>query len=499
MAWARRERVTEAWADLVISLDILKFPGGRVCWIVADGKIREDRDYRQGLVVVRGGRRCPSLQEPALWGKWIREVMGCIFHRLDRGTRPPPRLNMKPKMAALSPVRVLSLGLIVAMAPPLSSCGRGDSAGATDDRAIKVGAVFDLTGPTADVGTDYADGMRDFVDWTNGQGGIEGYPIDLMYQDYAYQVDRAEQLYRQFASEGAVAFMGWGTGDTEALRPFIAADEIPFSSASLSHVLGDPGEAPYNFLLATSYSDQFRIALDWIARHHGEGTPVVALMHNASPFGTSPARLGGTEFAQARGIDLSLHEMPRGAVDYTAEFSRIRQSGAQYVVFQNTSGPAAVALRNAASLGVDASFICLNWCANELLVRLAGDASEGTLGTIPYVPLSVDVPGTRIIREYLEAKGESSEGKTNAYTQGWWTFAVFAEAMRRVLVAGDELTGANIKASLETFTAFDMREVTAPLTFTPTDHRGSKGLRIFRVEGGKWVPITEYIAAPGTR
>ena len=171
---------------------------------------------------------------------------------------------------------------------PGAGCGGGDAV--PDDAGIKVGAIFDLTGPTADVGTDYADGMRGFVDWINLQGGIEGRPIDLIYQDYAYQVPRAEQLYTQFVAEGAVIFMGWGTGDTEALRLRIAEDEIPFSSASLSHRLGDPAEAPYNFLLATTYSDQFRIALDWIARNHGEGTPIVALMHNASPFGLSPGR-----------------------------------------------------------------------------------------------------------------------------------------------------------------------------------------------------------------
>ena len=389
--------------------------------------------------------------------------------------------------------------LVAAFLFAAAACGGGDGdAGANAAEPIKVGAIFDLTGPTADVGTDYADGMRGFVDWINLQGGIEGRPIELIYQDYAYQVDRAEQLYSQFVSEGVVAFMGWGTGDTEALKLRIAEDEIPFSSASLSHVLGDPAESPYNFLLATSYSDQFRIALDWIAQNHGEGTPVVALMHNTAPFGTSPARLGGIDFAAARGIDLTLYEMPRGAVDYTGEFSRIRQSGARYVVFQNTSAPAAVALQNAVSLGLDATFICLNWCANQLLVRLAGDAAEGAMGMIPYAPLSVDVAGTRVIHEYLETKGESAEEKTNAYTQAWWTFAVFTEAMRQVLAAGDELTGANIKAALETFSDFDMQGVTVPITFTPTDHLGSKGLRIFRVEGGEWVPFTEFIRAPET-
>ena len=400
-------------------------------------------------------------------------------------TTPPPLHSPRPLLAAL---------LLTTAA-----CGgdRGDS-GAGPAGPIKVGAIFDLTGPTADVGTDYADGMRGFADWINMRGGIEGRPVELVYQDYGYQVSRAEQLYTQFVAEGVVAFMGWGTGDTEALKLRIAEDEIPFSSASLSHLLGDPAEAPYNFLVATSYSDQFRIALDWIARNHGDGTPAVALMHNASPFGLSPARQGGIEFAEARGIDLELHEMPRGAVDYTAEFSRVRRSGAGYVVFQNTSGPAAVAVRNARSLGLDATLICLNWCANAQLVRLAGEAAEGVMGTMPYAPLSVDVPGTRVIRDYLEAKGESAEGRTNAYTQAWWTFAVFAEAMRRVLAAGDELAGAEIKAALEGFTDFDMGGVTVPVTFTPTDHLGSKGLRIFRVRSGEWVPATEFLQAPAT-
>lgn len=68
--------------------------------------------------------------------------------------------------------------------------------------------------------------------------------------------------------------------------------------------------------------------------------------------------------------------------------------------------------------------------------------------------------------------------------------------MRRVLAAGGELTGANIRAALETFTDHDMGGVTVPVTFTPTDHRGSKGLRIFRVEGGTWVPFTDFVQAP---
>ncbi len=388
---------------------------------------------------------------------------------------------------------------MVVLTLTLTGCGGGDAETSVEG-AIKVGAIFDLTGPTADVGVDYAEAVQGHVAWLNALGGISGRPIELVYQDYAYQVNRAEQLYSQFVQEGVVIFMGWGTADTEALRLRIAEDKIPFASASLSHMLGDPSESPYNFLIATSYSDQFKIALRWIAEDHrsggAEGRPIVALMHNASAFGRSPWVQGGEDYANELGIDVALYEMPRGATDYTAELTRIGQSGASYVVFQNTSAPAAVALRNARSLGVDATFVCLNWCANALLMRLAGDDAEGVVGAIPYAPLTDDVPGVQDIRTYLESRGESYEDRTNAYTQGWWTFGVFAEGLRRVIDAGQELTGENIKIALETIENWDTGGVAPPITLTPDDHRGSKGLRLFRVDGGVWTPYTEFLTAP---
>ena len=379
----------------------------------------------------------------------------------------------------------------------LAACG---GSGERAENEILIAAIFDLTGPTADVGVDYADAVQGHIEWLNRRGGIDGRPIRLIYQDYGYQVPLAEQLYTQFVQEGALVFMGWGTGDTEALRPRIMEDRIPFSSASLSHVLGDAHESPYNFLVATSYSDQFRIVLRWIAQDHrakgGDGNAQVAFMHNASPFGLSPWVQGGEDYAREIGVDVTPYAMSRGATDYTGEFSRITQSGARYVVFQNTSAPAAVALRNARSLGVDATFVCLNWCANALLWRLAGDDAEGVVGAIPWAPLTNDVPGVRDIRGYLESRGEDYSEKTNAYTQGWWTVGLFVEGIRRVLDAGQELTGENIKNAIESIDGLDTGGASPPLTYTPTDHRGSKGLRLFRAENGMWTAMTEFLTAP---
>jgi branched-chain amino acid transport system substrate-binding protein len=370
--------------------------------------------------------------------------------------------------------------------------GGGAAGGSAPAAPIKVGAIFDLTGPTSDVGTTFSEGIRGYVDWLNSKGGLEHHPIDLVFQDYGYKVDLAEQLYSQFVQEGVVAFMGWGTGDTEALRGRVADDKMPFASASFSHVLGDPKEAPYNFLLGTSYSDQLAIVLDYIKENHPAGgpPPIVALMHHPSPFGLSPYEQGGRDYAAAKGIKLEAHEMPRGSTDYTAELTKIRESGAQYIVFQNTSGPASVAIKNAHDLGLQAKFFCLNWCTNEVMTKLAGDAAEGLIGSVLFSPPGEGVTGLDDAAAYLQQHGSTLDDKGFLYGQGWTMMRVMLEGVRRTVADQKELKGENIKASMESIHDFDTGGVTPPITFGPDDHRGTRGMRLYQVEGGKWKALT---------
>ncbi len=358
---------------------------------------------------------------------------------------------------------------------------------------IKVGAIFALTGPTSDVGTTYAEGLRGYIEWANQNGGVEGRPLELIYQDYGYKVDQAELLYTQFVQEGALVFQGWGTGDTEALRGRIADDKIPFMSASYSYVLGNPDQAPYNFLVGTTYSEQFFIVLDWILENHkGPEAPSVALMHHPSPFGLSPFEQGGKDYAASKGVKLTAHEMSRGATDYTAELTKIREEGVQYVVFQNTSGPVSLVLKNARRLRLDIEFLCLNWCTNELLTELAPEASEGVVGSMLFSPPGPGIEGLKDAEAYLDSQGEFLKEKGSVYGQGWWTMAVMIEGIRRVVAKGKELTGENIKAALESITDLDTGGVTFPITFTARDHRGSKGMKLFRVENREWQPFTDF-------
>ena len=347
-----------------------------------------------------------------------------------------------------------------------------------------------MSGPTAGPGLPYSEGIKAYVDWKNQNGGVEGRQLDLISQDYAYQVPNAEQLYSQFVAEdGVVVFQGWGTGDTEALRGRIAEDKIPFMSASYSINLANIEEAPYNFLIGTSYSDQMVIALQWIK---DQGGSKVAALHHDSPFGQSPLP-EGEAFAEANGIELLAVAMPGGATDLTPELSQIQSFGAEYIFIQNVSSPAALALRNANDLGMEAQFICLNWCADESLIELAGDAAEGAIGTMPFTPPSVDVAGDDEVRKYVEAKGEDLNEWGVHYAQGWWTMALMVEGIERAVKEGKALTGEDIRAALEGIKDFDTGGISAPISFSSTDHRGNKALRLFQVKDGQWEQVSDYI------
>ncbi|MGE5635875.1 MAG: ABC transporter substrate-binding protein [Nocardioidaceae bacterium] len=382
----------------------------------------------------------------------------------------------------------LALTLVLAAAGVAAGCGDDDGGGGGGG-PIKIGGIFDLTGATGDVGTPYADGVKAYVNKLNSDGGIDGRKIDLSWADYAYEIPRAEQLYSRLKSQGVVAIQGWGTGDTEALRGRIATDKLPFMSASYDETLSDPKEAPFNFVVATTYSQQMRIALDWIAKRSG-GKANVAVFHNDSPFGESPIE-DGKKFIDEKGLGLgySSYAMPAEATDYVSELERAK--GANYIVIQNVSTPAAQLAKDVKRQGSKAQIVCLNWCGDELFAKLAGGAAEGVVAVMPFASTTSGVPGLKA--PAAAAGGQAAlEKKGVHYVQGWYTMDVMTAGIRKALEDSDSIDGEKIRTALQEMGAVQTGEVTGPIKFSADNHAGMKSSRLFQVKGGEWQPITGF-------
>ncbi len=356
---------------------------------------------------------------------------------------------------------------------------------------IKIGGLFDLTGGTGDVGTPYAEGEKAYFEYLATQGPVNGYKLELIGDDYAYKIPEATKLYQKLKSKDQVAaILGWGTGDTEALRQLVAADKLPFISASYSENLKNMEESPYNFLSAASYSDQARSALKWIKENHTEGTPTVALLYNDTAFGKSPIQ-DAKDFAAEIGIEVVDEQIvDLKSLDATPQLLNMEKKNPDYAIIQQTWGATATILKDAKKLGIDTQFIGLNWATGEGLLPITGDAAEGFIGVVTHAFPYEDLPGLAEIKTFLESKGEKLEDKNQKFVQGWVAAKIMVEGIK---LADDPTTGEGIRAGLEKITNLDLGGLAAPVTFTADNHAGTNQIRLAQVKDGKFEVITDYI------
>src|SRR3990172_11250786 len=247
---------------------------------------------------------------------------------------------------------------------------------------IKIGALFDTTGPTSDVGVDYSKGVLDHVRYINEiEGGIRGkVKIDLVWSDYAYRIPDAVSLYRKYRDIDKVnAIVGWGTGDTEALKDTISEDQIPYISASYSSHLDDPAKTPYNFYPVSSYSDQLRAVLKFakdLAVKDKIAKPKFAFVYPDHPYGRAPIP-AGKDYAKELGFEVAEQFLALTALEARSQIGAVKNFGADFGWLGGTTNSASVGVRDAVQAGLKTRWFVNVWGYEEKMIKLIGGSAEG--------------------------------------------------------------------------------------------------------------------------
>ncbi len=374
--------------------------------------------------------------------------------------------------------------------------------GTAKQKTIKIGAIFDITGPTGDVGWHYADGVRDYFKWLNAKGGINGVKIDLKWTDYQYKIPQAISAYKKFVKQDRVkAIIGWGTGDSEALRQKIIKDQIPYISASFSqNLVWMPGN--WNFLPVTTYADHVRAVLQYIKKNWKmKRPPRVALIYNDSGYGRAPLT-PARQFAKANGIEIVDEEnVSLRALDATSQLLRIKEKKADYAFIQETFMATSTILKDAKKLGLKTVFTGNFWGTGQKLAELAGSAAEGYLGVMPFAIWSEDnVPGIQMLKKVNSQYHPKIKYREPPYVTGWVNAAIMTEAVRKALALAKndpaKVTGALIKQGFESIQNFDLKGLVTPVSYSARDHRGAKMVKLVTIKKGELVPVTDWISTP---
>jgi branched-chain amino acid transport system substrate-binding protein len=343
---------------------------------------------------------------------------------------------------------------------------------------IKVGGIFDITGPTSAVGKDYASGAVAAEKYWNKKNVLGGDMLKLIPNDYAYKIPQAVTLYKKYKSVDRVfVIQGWGTGDTNALRPLVNKDKIVYFSASYDGNLTNPKKNPYNFFIGTSYSTAIRLAMLYAKEN---GAKKVVFIYPDHPYGKNPIP-AGKAFAKKQGLSIGPDQIVSlRAIDATSQLLAMKKFNPDFAWIGGTTPSTAVILKDAAKLGLKTKFMVNCWGFDENLPRLAGKAAEGrAFGMMPVAPFGADVPGMKDI--VASAGGKKY---TLHYVKSWISMMVMVEGLKRAKAAG-KLNGPGLRAALETIKDFDTGGLCAPITFSPTDHRPNTTMAIGGVKGGK--------------
>jgi len=397
--------------------------------------------------------------------------------------------------------------VLLAMAVAVSLIGAGCAPAAAPSKPaveIPVGALNDMTGPTSDVGKDYALGIQEAVRWVNEQGGINGKPIKLFQYDYGYRVPEAVTTYKRFRDfDKVVAVLGWGTGDTEALAPTINADKIPYVSASYSAGLSDPKKTPYNLYAASDYSTNARAALTawyeeiWLKsdkykaeREAGVKPRLVCFYSWPTPYSSAPIK-AIKDHAKLLGMEVGPdQDVPLTALDTKSQVLAAKEFKPHVVWHGNTTMSVATAIKDAAALGLGADHLVNNWGYDENLPKLAGAAAEGVIGIAVTAFYGENVPGMDKVVASAQKYNPAVKDRLIRTVQAWANVLVLTEAMKRADKAG-ELNGPGIMKAFESLKDFDIGLGVPPLTYTATDHRPTSRVRIYQIRGGKFVLLKE--------
>lgn len=395
---------------------------------------------------------------------------------------------------------LVGLVLLSLLVPPVVAAGAPAA-----PAAIKLGSLNDTTGPTSDVGREVALGIREAIAYVNDAGGVNGKPIRLIQYDYGYRIPEALTTYKRFRDfDKVVAVLGWGTGDTEALAPTVARDQLPYLSSSWSNFLTDPKKTPFNFIYGPDYSNYARAGLQawfdevWMksprfAADRGRGVKprLVAFYAFPVPYASAPIR-SLKDQAAIQGFEVGPdQDIPLTALDVKSQVLAAKEFRPHVVWHGNIPMSVSTALRDAQALDLGADHIANSWGCDENTIRALGAVAEGLLCNIPFVIFGERAPLMPKIMEYAAKVNPAlPAGRRTVRTiHSWQQVLMMVEAMSRADKAG-KLNGPGIRDAFYTFKDWDPGLGAPPFTITPDDHRPTSVFPVRIIKDGKLQLLT---------
>ncbi len=358
---------------------------------------------------------------------------------------------------------------------------------------VKIGSASPLTGPQAHIGVDIRNGVQLAIDDANAAnieiGGMKA-KFELVAEDDEANPTKATTVAQKLADAKVAAVVGHFNSGAS-----IPASKI-YSDAGIPQISPSSTNPKYT---QQGFKTTFRV----VAHDDQQGPTLarfaaktlqaksVAVIDDSTAYGQGLAD-AFENTAKTLGIKVLAREHTTDKdTDFRAILTKIKGTKPDLVMFGGIDPQAAPMIRQMKELGIKAKFIGGDGMQTPNFIKIAGDASDGAMASIPGLPKE-QMPGGNAFLEKYKAKFEK-EVELFA-PMGYDAVMVFIDAMKR---AGS----ADPKKFLPEVGKTDYQGVIGPIAFDDKGDLKNGPITIYVVKGGKWEPLEtvkpDAVAAPG--
>lgn len=266
-----------------------------------------------------------------------------------------------------------------------SSNGTVTGKAVSDDHTpIKIGHILPLTGNQAYVGKVLKIGGDLAVEEINSKGGVNGRPIQILYEDDQADPKQAVTAFTKLTEmQGVKVIMPELSGSTIAVAPLAEQEKIiSFSPIASSTKVAKAGD--YTFRIREKGSLHGEAAADYMI---AQGWTRVALLVVAHENGASYADAFTKRFNESGGSILLTQTYSKDSADFKTELTKIKEMHPDAIYLAGFAKEVGEQLKQAKEIGLKTNFVTTPGAEDDQLLTIAGESAEGLVYTYPLIDL----------------------------------------------------------------------------------------------------------------
>ena len=344
---------------------------------------------------------------------------------------------------------------------------------------IKFGVAGPHSGDLASYGLPTVNAAKLVIDKVNANGGINGKQVEMLVEDDVCKPEIATNTATKLVSDGAEVVLGHiCSGATIAAMPIYKdAGILVVSPSATSDELTLSGNYPNFFRTIAPNAAQSPTMIDFAVDKLG--LTKIAIIHDKGDYG-KPLAEGAKKYVEQKGKGkvVLFEGITPGAMDYSAIVQKIKQSGAQVVVFGGYHPEASkiVGIMKKKRLGT--AFVSDDGVKDDTFIKVAGESAEGVYATGPQ-----DNSANPMAAEAKEAHKKAFGSDPGAFFEGAYAATV---AMLNAIDKADSTKLEDLKKVLQS------EKVDTPVGKINFDAKGDAigvGFSMYVVDKGKYVVV----------